>query len=89
VNNFQYSRGNLVYADDNGKAMYCDGVFFDDTRPCVACGISVESDGPDPCLGLLDGVDAACCGHGVPGEEYVVANGIRYESVEEWREAVG
>lgn len=36
-------------------------------RPCTACGLTAEDGyGPDPCLGWLDGVDGACCGHGRP-----------------------
>ena len=87
MNNFQYSRGNLVFSDDNGNAMYSDGTPFCDTRPCTACGIAVAPDDPDPCLGWLDGVESSCCGHGIPGEEYVLAKGMRYETVEAWREA--
>ena len=43
-------------------------------RPCVQCGQLAAPDGPDPCLGLLPDVKAACCGHGVE-EPYVVVHG--------------
>lgn len=84
-NNFQSVKGHTVYSDDFGDAVYEDGSVFDDTRPCAKCGIAAGPDDVDPCLGWLDGVDSACCGHGVPGEEYVLACGIRYDSVESWR----
>ncbi|MCU1617363.1 MAG: hypothetical protein JWO98_4903 [Frankiales bacterium] len=73
----------------------CDWVYLDDgttadaDRPCVKCGISAGGKGrPDACLGWLPGVDFACCGHGVPGQEYVKASGVVYPSVAEWRAAV-
>lgn len=31
----------------------------------------MTSEGHDPCLGTLDGVSNACCGHGVTEEAYV------------------
>jgi hypothetical protein len=31
----------------------------------------------------------ACCGHGYADQEYVVADGVRYSSVEEWRQTHG
>jgi hypothetical protein len=40
-------------------------------RPCIACHQLAEPHGPDPCLGWLPGVKAACCGHGVE-EPYVL-----------------
>jgi hypothetical protein len=43
-------------------------------RPCVQCGLTADPDGPAPCLGMLPGVTAACCGHGVD-EPYVLAHG--------------
>src|SRR5512142_3377383 len=42
-------------------------------RPCGLCGlVADEWLGPDPCLGLINGVAAACCGHGDTNEAYVV-----------------
>ena len=43
-------------------------------RPCMQCGLVAVPDGPDPCLGMLPGVNAACCGHGV--EEPYVSFGV-------------
>jgi hypothetical protein len=39
-------------------------------RPCPFCGGHPDvnrpvGQRPDPCMGLLDGVKSACCGHGV------------------------
>lgn len=34
-------------------------------RPCAYCGAQWKHGTPDPCLGMLPGVDNACCGHGV------------------------
>lgn len=43
---------------------------------CIHCGIPEELDdrghrGPDPCLGHLPGVTAACCGHGSRRDSYI------------------
>lgn len=42
-----------------------------EARPCAACGATWEDGQPDPCLGVLPGVDNACCGHGIPEEAYI------------------
>jgi len=39
-------------------------------RTCQTCSQEIPTDGPDPCLGMLPGVWAACCGHG-DGEGYI------------------
>lgn len=36
-----------------------------DRRPCKWCGKEPTKEGYDACLGKLEGVTAACCGHGV------------------------
>jgi hypothetical protein len=56
------------YADDLTSTVDEEGQSVE--RPCVLCGLLAAPDGPDPCLGLLPGVKAACCGHGVE-EAYV------------------
>jgi hypothetical protein len=60
-------------AFDRGWPIYFDGVWkYEDgkplsDRPCARCG-RPPVNGMDACLGHLDGVVAACCGHGVePG----------------------
>lgn len=41
-------------------------------RPCAACGRVAQQGGPDPCLGRLKGVAAACCGHGHTEDAYIM-----------------
>jgi hypothetical protein len=60
------------YADDLTPTVDAAGASVE--RPCVQCGRLAAPDGPDPCLGLLPGVRAACCGHGVE-EPYVWLHG--------------
>lgn len=54
-------------------------VIYDDSTPrsCSACGAALAGycEEPDPCLGWLPGVDAACCGHGEPVAAYVCVRG--------------
>ncbi len=50
-----------------------------ENRPCIKCGSTKWSgDGEvDECLGILPGVDNACCGHGVPENAYIrFTNGV-------------
>ena len=44
-------------------------------RPCGECSRAVSAAGPDPCIGWLKGVANACCGHGDPGDAYVMFDG--------------
>ena len=47
------------------------------TRPCVKCGKLFSLEEGDPCLGILPGVNNACCGHGVRSESYIrFTNGV-------------
>jgi hypothetical protein len=74
-----YFRGHLVvclegedcerYADDLTPTV--DEARASVERPCVQRGLLAAPDGPDPCLGMLPDVKAACCGHGVD-EPYVL-----------------
>lgn len=84
-----FSRGYPVYCL-NGVTYYQDGTVFDDSRPCVHCGRELEIDGPDPCIGYLSdpAVVGVCCGHGVPGEEYVLTTSRRYSSIKEYLDAI-
>jgi hypothetical protein len=54
--------------------------FGHDVRPCKKCGRLFEEsniDDPDPCLGILPGVESACCGHGVRDRAYIkFTNGV-------------
>jgi hypothetical protein len=60
-----YSRGHKIeYV--NKKWVYSDDKqLFDDSRPCKRCGRMPTKDGYDACLGHVDGIASACCGHGV------------------------
>jgi hypothetical protein len=40
-------------------------------RPCAHCGLESTPEGHDGCLGALEGVTNACCGHGEPETAYV------------------
>ena len=42
-------------------------------RPCAKCGAQMPlGEGEvDECLGVLPGVDNACCGHGIREEAYI------------------
>lgn len=46
-------------------------------RPCIKCGELFGREEEDICLGMLPGVDNACCGHGDPSMAYIrFTNGI-------------
>jgi len=50
----------------NDKWFYEDtGESTDIERPCIKCGRKATPEGYDACLGKLEGVINACCGHGV------------------------
>ena len=49
-----------IYAD-NGEDIPANGGKL---RPCKKCGKTYPIGDYDPCLGVLPGVDNACCGHG-------------------------
>ena len=40
-------------------------------RPCKRCGRMPTPEGHDACLGTLEGVSSACCGHGIK-EPYII-----------------
>ena len=66
-----HSRGNPIkYV--KGKWLYEDNTPLEkEERPCHRCGKMPNPDGSDACLGHLDGVSSACCGHGVE-QGYIV-----------------
>lgn len=55
-----FKEGNWYYADNDS--------IHDDSRPCKKCKCYPTSEGYDACLGHVEGVTSACCGHGA--EEY-------------------
>lgn len=57
----------------DGKTPSCDQLR--EGWECPACGMKREKDfGVDPCMGVLPGVDFACCGHGGLGNGYIRFN---------------
>ena len=66
-----YSRGHVIY-HDNGVWRYFDINGIDNgKRPCKRCGKMPTKEGYDACLGHIDGVKSACCGHGIQ-KPYIV-----------------
>lgn len=67
-----HQRGHLiVYVD--GQWVYADDLTpITAERPCSRCGKPPTSEGYDACLGHVEGVRSACCGHGAE-EPYSVA----------------
>ena len=58
----------------NGKWCFCDSgalVSTYESRPCGYCNKHNTKEGHDACLGVLEGVMNACCGHGNVDESYV------------------
>ncbi|MDD5016523.1 MAG: hypothetical protein PHO15_00310 [Eubacteriales bacterium] len=64
-----HMRGHAIYFDETaGVWKYSDtGAQADDSRPCKRCGRYPTKEGYDACLGYIEGVTSACCGHGVHG----------------------
>ena len=59
------TRGHLIECI-NGKWVYADnGTDATINRPCIRCGKMPTPEGYDACLGYLENVKSACCGHGV------------------------
>lgn len=69
-----YSRGHKIYFDQKDEEWkYADDhTPADDSRPCKKCGEYPTEEGHDSCLGHLEDVKYACCGHGVVGHAYVL-----------------
>lgn len=67
-----YSRGHKIYFDSDGVWKYVDTNTPDTNyRPCARCNRPPTKEGYDACLGKIEGVTSACCGHGVE-EPYCV-----------------
>ena len=62
-----YIRGHLAYwiNEKNGWCYADNGKRINDYRSCAQCGEPPTIEGYDACLGFIDGVEHACCGHGV------------------------
>jgi hypothetical protein len=64
-----YSRGHKIIQDGNGDWVYEDTkkkcFVPEDKRACKKCGREPTPEGHDACLGHIDWLTSACCGHGV------------------------
>lgn len=60
-----HARGHpIIYI--NNRWIYKDnGQNIDIERPCIRCGQMPTKEGYDACLGHINNVTSACCGHGV------------------------
>ena len=58
------SRGHKIYYNGS-EWLYCDNDKpLEEMRPCARCGKKPTAEGYDACLGYIEGVESACCGHG-------------------------
>ena len=71
-----YIRGHQWIQTLLGKRWSESGQRIRDNVPCKRCGEYPVMDGPDPCLGMLPGVRAACCGHGAEPGYIMFRNGL-------------
>ena len=72
-----YKRNHPYFYDQEEIEYYLDTA--EDTsepRPCTMCGEMPTEEGYDACLGMLPGVDAAWCGHGVEEGYIRFINGV-------------
>lgn len=60
-----HSRGHEIYYDGKHWRYTDNNQIEDDARACNRCGRMPTAEGYDACLGHIDGVTSACCGHGV------------------------
>jgi hypothetical protein len=68
-----YCRGHKVHYDELKRTWVINKTntrYYDDI-PCKHCGETPTGLGHDSCIGLLDGVSNACCGHGVIKDAYI------------------
>jgi hypothetical protein len=66
-----YSHGWEIYYDGKDWRYSDNDQICDDSRPCKRCGRMPTVEGYDACLGHIDGVKSACCGHGVEKPYFV------------------
>lgn len=60
-----FARGWPIKWDGNAWVYADTQQVFDDSRPCVRCGLLPTVEGYDACLRHIPGASSACCGHGV------------------------
>lgn len=61
--NTKFGLPEYVYVD-NGEPI-------SEHRPCAKCGSCMATNEPDACLGHIEEVTGACCGHGIDKRRYV------------------
>ena len=74
-----YLNGSKIKWDKSEKIFkYIDGVKVtkETIKPCPICG-EHQTNGCDPCLGVLPGVESACCGHGVKKGYIIFSDGTK------------
>ena len=67
-----WSRGNKIMTLSGRYWIYTiDGKSLDkENKQCVRCGERPTKEGHDACLGTIDNISYACCGHGVNKSYY-------------------
>ncbi len=59
-----YTRGHEISYKNNEWVYVDDDTPIINERPCKHCGKMPTAEGYDACLGHIEGVKSACCGHG-------------------------
>lgn len=78
-----YSRGHKIYYDINIWRYVDNHKEISDSRPCKKCGkkpilhTSDTGNGIDACLGYIENIGGACCGHGI--EESIIMKEVNNE----------
>ncbi len=69
-----YSRGHKLYYDKQSKCWrYADNhKAVKHIRRCKLCKRKPTKEGFDACMGRLQGVKYACCGHGNSRHQYII-----------------
>lgn len=83
-----YTRGHAIRLDGRSPYFVDTGERCWDVpmRSCKHCGKPPTQQGKDGCIGVLNGVVSACCGHGVVDQAYVgFENGEVLRGDDAWR----
>lgn len=61
-----YLRGGEIYYDGKSwRYLDNDKIIDNNERTCKRCGRIPTEERYDACLGYIDGIKSACCGHGI------------------------
>ena len=71
-----YIRGHEVYFNGDDWFYVDNDEYANYDRLCKKCSNQPTKEGYDHCLGYIDGVSHACCGHGVE-ESYAVFKDVK------------